>query len=181
MDTVTVYVTQSNAIRKTADDCRRITAIFDALRIKYDRVLVDTREMMAMLVELSGSKQLPQTFVGDQFAGSYEKIFGLNETKALPLELRRMGYSGDVVGGESIPVATAAPQTIKKRVVVKKAKPPKEPGAAGAAADDDDAPPPPPDDDEDAGAPPPPPPDEDAPPPPPDDDDAPPPPPPDDD
>lgn len=195
MDTVTLYITQSNAIRKTADNCRRIISLFDALRIKYDKQIIDTKEMMAMITELSGSKELPQTFVGDQFLGTYATVFELNEKQSLATEFRRLGYAGEVVGGENIPVATTEPQVIKKKVVVKKTKP-KKPKADGTMEEDDpDAPPPPPDSDEgdDDGDAPPPPPDSDddeggaaaaggeAPPPPPDDDEELPPPPPDDD
>lgn len=185
MDTVTLYVTQSTAIRKTADNCRRIISLFDALRVKYNKQIIDTKEMLSMISELSGTKELPQTFVGDQFLGNYEKVFQLNETQSLAVEFRRLGYAGEVVGGENIPVATVAPQTIKKRVVVKKPRAKKPDGSGGNEEDDGDAPPPPPDDDEDAplpppdsddeenageGAPPPPPGDDEDPPPPPDDD-----------
>jgi glutaredoxin len=186
MDIVTLYVTQSSAVRKTADDCRRIIALFDALRVKYKKETIDTKEMMTMIAELSGSKQLPQCFVGDQFLGNYDKVFELNEKQLLAGEFRRLGYAGEVVGGENIPVASVEPQKVTKKVVVKKKVTKKKP-ADGNAEDDGDAPPPPPDSDEDDGDAPPPPPDSDedggngdegAPPPPPDED---PPPPPDDD
>lgn len=185
VDSISVYLTASNAIRKTADDCRRITALFDALRVKHEKILIDTKEMMAMISELSGSKALPQTFVGDQFLGSYETIFKMNEQQQLAVELRRLGYAGDVVGGEHIPIAQAEPQKVTKRVVVKKKVVKKKPNGD----DDDDAPPPPPEDDDDEGAAgegegdelPPPPPDDDEgggdPPPPPDEEEDPPPPP----
>ena len=176
MEQVTVYVTASSAVRKTADDCRRLLMMFDALRIKYEKNLIDTKEMMAMISDLSGAKQLPQSFVGDQFLGTYDTVFRMNEQGQLPVELRRLGYSGPVVGGENIPVATIAPQVIKKVVTVKKprAKPAAQAGGDGAASEAGAPPPPPPDDEE---APPPPPDDEEAPPPPPDDDEPPPPPP----
>jgi glutaredoxin len=160
VDSVTVYLTASNAIRKTADDCRRITALFDALRVKYEKVLVDTKEMLTMIGELSGEKKLPQSFVGKQFLGTYDSVFALNEKGNLPAELRRLGYAGDVVGGENIPVTKGETQVVKKTVrkVVKKKKPKKNPDEES----DPDAPPPPPEDsddgeDEESDAPPPPP------------------------
>eukprot|EP00759_Apiculatamorpha_spiralis_P012106 PhF_6_TR19189/c0_g1_i2/m.28218 len=191
MPYATVYTTTAGAVRKTADDCRRLLALFDALRIKYENVIVDTPEMRSMVEAMSQSKLLPQCFVGETFVGNYDDIMLENEDGTLSDKLRKSGYSEDMRAGESSAPKVVKKVVVKKKVIVKKAgggeeeappPPPEEDGDAPPPPpeEDGDAPPPPPEDD--GEAPPPPPEDEgDAPPPPPEDEEAAPPPPPDDD
>ena len=184
---VTVYTSAIQAVRKTADDCRRLIALLDAFTVAYELVNVDTRELRQLVDELSGAKPLPLCFVGDQCLGSYDELSDLNEDGKFVVALREAGYSSKLRGGDYI-VAKQPPKVVKtvvvKKVVVKRAKDPAAASAGGGNDDDglpppppeeDDLPPPPPEDD-----PPPPPPEDDLPPPPPLDDDPPPPPPEDD-
>ena len=168
MVTATVYITTLGVVRKTADACRRLVALLDALDVEYEKVTVDTPEMREMLEQMSDTRELPQCFVGESYIGTWEEVLDMNEDGKLQAALRNAGYSGKLRGGDDIPVKTVTKKVVVKKVIKKKKE-----------ADADDAPPPPPpDDDEDA---PPPPPDsdgEDAPPPPPPEDDPPPPPPP---
>ena len=190
---VTVYTSAIQAVRKTADDCRRLIALLDAFTVAYELVQVDTRELRQLVDELSGAKPLPLCFVGDQCLGSYDELSDLNEDGKFVVALREAGYSATLRGGDYI--VAKPPPTVVKTVVVKKVvvKKPKEVAAAGTAAttvggEEEDLPPPPPFEDDDMPPPPPmdddvppPPPEDDVPPPPPPEDDVPPPPPPDDD
>ncbi len=186
---VTVYTSSIQAVRKTADDCRRLVALLDAFTVAYELVNVDTRELRALVDELSGAKALPLCFVGDRCLGSYDELSDLNEDGKFVVALREAGYSAKLRGGDYI--VAKPPPTIVKTKVVKKVivKRPKEIGGGDddlppppPAEDGDDVPPPPPPPDEEDAPPPPPPEDEDPPPPPPpiDDEDPPPPPPPED-
>jgi hypothetical protein len=190
---VTVYSSSIQAVRKTADDCRRLIALLDAFTVAYELVNVDTRELRALVDQLSGGKALPLCFVGDQCLGSYDELSDLNEDGKFVVALREAGYSAKLRGGEYI-VAKPPPTVVKtkvvKKVLVRRSKeevgggddlpPPQEDDVPPPPPPDDDVPPPPPPPEDDM--PPPPPPDDDVPPPPPPpDDDVPPPPPPDDD
>ncbi len=165
-----MYISNVGVVRKTADDCRRLLGILDALQVEYETIAVDNEEMRKIFASIATSKAIPQCFVGETLIGTYDQIFELNEDGQLQHTLRAAGYSGKLRGGEDIPVAQVVKKKVVKKVVVVKKK---APGAAG----DDDAPPPPPEDEEE---PPPPPPEDEEPPPPPPDDEEPPPPPPDD-
>ena len=183
----TVYVTASTAVRKTADDCRRLLALLDALQVKHERVHIDTREMLEQVVlplTNGAIKELPLLFVGDVLIGTFDQVSDMNEDGLVPQRLRAAGYTESVRGGEAIPIV-AAPKVKKPKKGPRKG----DGNASPSPAEDDSAPPPPPDDDgppplpDDDGPPPPPdddgpppPPDEDGPPPPPDDDGPPPPP-----
>ncbi|CUG88890.1 Hypothetical protein, putative [Bodo saltans] len=183
----TLYMTGVQAVRKTADDCRRLTALFDALGAVYETVLVDTAEMRQFVETLTSRTQLPLLCVGEACLGTYDEVMDLVEDGVLPQRLRDVGYSEAIRGGEAI--AVKPPPVIQKKLVVKKVVVVKKKtvvdGEQGPSpADDDDVPPPPPEDDIPPPPPeddiPPPPPEDDIPPPPPEDDDIPPPPPDDD-
>eukprot|EP00760_Papus_ankaliazontas_P030801 PhM_4_TR5027/c0_g1_i1/m.105944 len=194
MPIATLYTSPSSAVRKTADDCRRLLALFDALRITYENISVEDSDMKSAIESMSSCPLLPQVFVGEAFVGTYDDVALHNEDGVLKDKLRAAGYSEDMRGGgegtSGAPVRVVKKKVVKKVVVVKRKAatdgeseqpPPEGEDADDAVGEEDGAPPPPPDDDEEA---PPPPPDEDdeeAPPAPPDDDDGPPPPPPDDD
>jgi hypothetical protein len=193
----TLYMTSVQAVRKTADDCRRLAALFDALGAVYETVLVDTAEMRQFVETLTSRTQIPLLCVGEACLGTYDEVMDFVEDGVLPQRLRDVGYSESIRGGEAI--AVKPPPVIQKKTVVKKvvvvkkrtvadgdqgpsppegddAPPPPLDDMPPPPPDEDDVPPPPPEDDI-----PPPPPDDDVPPPPPDDDDDVPPPPPDDD
>jgi glutaredoxin len=184
---VTVYTSPIQAVRKTADDCRRLLALLDAFTVQYELVHVDTPDLRALVDQMSSGKALPLCFVGAQCLGSYDELSDLNEDGKFAMTLREAGYGAKLRGGESLPTTMPPPTVVKKvikKVIVRRAKEGAGVGDTGAAEDDsappplpeDDPPPPPPEDD----PPPPPPEDDDPPPPPPEDDDPPPPPPPED-
>jgi glutaredoxin len=170
---VTVYTTKSTAVRKTADDCRRLLQLLDALRVVYEVVVVDSKGVMQIVQELLNNPQpaaaLPQVFVGDASLGGYDALHDLNERNEVAPHLRSLGYTEFVEGGDDIPVRPRIVQIRSVRKVVKKVKKPKTkaPGDAAAAEgaeEDEDAPPPPPSDSsdaEDGDEPPPPPPESD--------------------
>jgi len=143
---VTVYVTGSASVRKVADDCRKLTSLFDALGVDYEKLVVDSAELHEQMVELSGVDALPQAFLGEAVVGTYDAIHDLNEDGELPRKLRSLGYAGPVRGGEAIEVVKK--QVVKK--VIKKVSKKKKPVEG---EDEDGAPPPPPEegdgDDED--------------------------------
>lgn len=188
---ITLYITSTQAVRKTADDCRRLVALMDSLAVLYEVVLVDTAGMRTFVEELTGRQQLPLLCVGELCVGTYDEVMDLVEDGALPRKLRECGYAENIRGAPADLVASS-PTVVKKTIVVKKTVVVKKPreiagtnnddGAAveatssNAVTNDEDVPPPPPTDDD----PPPPPMDDDLPPPPMDDEDIPPPPPDDD-
>ncbi|RNF27425.1 uncharacterized protein Tco025E_00355 [Trypanosoma conorhini] len=178
MQEVTIYATAMQAVRRTADDCRRTLALLDAFGVAVSVVLVDSPELRAFVQELLAKQaaigwrlqhglgpapplQLPLCFVGPVLVGTHDELAELNEAGTLPQSLRAAGYGGSFraaahneisVGNAATPAAAAAA-----------AAPPDAGGGATTTAngsgDDGDGeeeeeppPPPPPDSEEEAEA-----------------------------
>lgn len=168
MSQVTVYVTAVQAVRKTADDCRRILFLLSALNVAVDVVSVDTPEQRAFVRELladqdgasspapngGGSQEdtpvpLPLCFVGDFLIGSYDACADRNEDGTLGSSLREAGYTGPLRGFDDVP-AGAAPPSVKrvvkkivKKVVVVKSERDIPPPPMPPPDEDEEIPPPP--------------------------------------
>ncbi|EAN88774.1 hypothetical protein TcCL_ESM11406 [Trypanosoma cruzi] len=127
MQEVTVYATAMQAVRRTADNCRRMLALLDAFGVAVSVVLVDSLEMRTFVQELLAKQeaigwrkqhgggmtpnfQLPLCFVGPVLVGTYEEVAELNETGTLPKSLRAAGYGGVFRAAvhDDIPVGNAA-------------------------------------------------------------------------
>lgn len=195
MVNATVFITTVTAVRKTANDCRRLQSLLSALKIEYELVNVDTKEMRQYVEELAAKAkgasettpiELPLCFVAERLIGDYDTIESLNEEGKIPITFRAVGYSGTVFGGENIPVGNSGPSNatnaapkpppevkkVVKKVIVKRKK--TKEAADGDGEDADVGPSEVAEEEESADAPPPPPPEDeedDLPPPPADDDD----------
>jgi glutaredoxin len=65
-----VFVTYIGAVRKTQENCRALTNMFDNHKIKYTKVdLGVTPERREQMVKGSGKYTLPQVFVDDTYIG----------------------------------------------------------------------------------------------------------------
>eukprot|EP00667_Euglena_gracilis_P019741 EG_transcript_21213 len=88
-----LFTTYIGAIRKEADDCRRLRLLFDILRLQY--VEVDVTELQFLrkkLAQLSGTTALPQAFVGNRFLGEYDALQRLEDEGQLRAHLAKEGY-----------------------------------------------------------------------------------------
>ncbi|EKF26304.1 hypothetical protein MOQ_010008 [Trypanosoma cruzi marinkellei] len=127
MQEVTVYATAMQAVRRTADNCRRMLALLDAFGVAVSVLLVDSLEMRTFVQELLAKQeaigwrkqhgggmtpkfQLPLCFVGPVLVGTYEEVAELNETGLLPKSLRAAGYGGSFRAAvhNDIPVGNVA-------------------------------------------------------------------------
>jgi glutaredoxin len=82
------------SIRKTYNDCKWITDLFDIHKLKYEVVdLGITPEKRADMEKHSGKKTLPQVCIGDKYIGGKEEIEDWNENEVLKESLKEHGYA----------------------------------------------------------------------------------------
>eukprot|EP00761_Pharyngomonas_kirbyi_P004768 gb/GECH01004773.1/.p1 GENE.gb/GECH01004773.1/~~gb/GECH01004773.1/.p1 ORF type:complete len:103 (+),score=31.76 gb/GECH01004773.1/:1-309(+) len=92
-ETVTLFTTRLGVIPQSLKRSESLRMILKGNRIPFTEVDIGLEpEFREYMEELSGSKEIPQVFVGEEFIGHYKDIEAYNENEILMDQLKKAGF-----------------------------------------------------------------------------------------